>query len=65
MIETKQMNAGAVGDVRMERFFPRLPDDATPRQRLDALQDAIRTFLAEAAAGPEHEITEVRWTTQR
>ena len=61
MSETKPMEAGAAGDVRMERFFPRLPDDATPRQRFDA----IRTFLAEAAAGPEHEITEDRWTTPR
>lgn len=65
MSETKPMNAGAAGDDRMERFFPKLPDDATPRQRFDALQDAIRTFLDETAAGTESEITEDRWTTPR
>ena len=65
MSETKPMNAGAADDGGLERFCPRLPGHATPKQRLDALQDAIRTFLAETAAGPEHEITEARWTTQR
>ena len=65
MSKTKPTEAGAAGDGGLERFCPRLPDGATPEQRRDALQDAISTFLAETAAGPEHEITEVRWTTQR
>ena len=65
MIETKQMDAGAAGNDGLKRFLVMLPREATPRQRVEALQEAARRFTAEAADAPEPEITEDRWTTPR
>lgn len=65
MGEPKRNEAVAAGDGGLERFRVALPGDAAPRQRTEALQEALKRLAAESADAPEPEIKEDRWTTHR